>query len=129
MTTTSSFIVAVGTNPAKRYLLPSEARAEVLRAEGVAETRILVATGTHRAMTDAELIAYSQGINERMKEIKSRLAVLGTQFTQNLLADERDWQMELTEADLDGLPDFVIRAARAASRRSRSPCCSMGVRQ
>jgi peptidyl-dipeptidase Dcp len=50
----------------------------------------------------------------RMKEIKSRLAELGTAFTQNLLADERDWFMELSEADLEGLPDFVIKAARAA---------------
>ncbi|MFY0596817.1 MAG: M3 family metallopeptidase [Cognatishimia sp.] len=50
----------------------------------------------------------------RMKEIKSRLAVLGTEFTQNLLADERDWFMELTEADLEGLPGFVMDTARAA---------------
>ncbi len=49
-----------------------------------------------------------------MKEIKSRLADLGTDFTQNLLADERDWFMDLAEDDLDGLPDFVIDAARAA---------------
>lgn len=50
----------------------------------------------------------------RMKEIKSRLAVLGTEFTQNLLADERDWFMPLSEADLEGLPAFVVDAARAA---------------
>ena len=50
----------------------------------------------------------------RMKEILSRLAVLGTDFGQNLLADERDWFMELSEADLDGLPEFTIAAARAA---------------
>lgn len=50
----------------------------------------------------------------RMQEIKSRLAVLGTQFTQNLLADERTWCMELAEADLEGLPDFAIAAARSA---------------
>ncbi|MQQ09733.1 peptidase M3 [Epibacterium sp. SM1979] len=50
----------------------------------------------------------------RMQEIKSRLATLGTNFTQNLLADERDWFMELSEDDLEGLPDFVIAAARAA---------------
>ncbi|MDA5558419.1 M3 family metallopeptidase [Shimia sp. MMG029] len=50
----------------------------------------------------------------RMKEIKSRLAVLGTDFTQNLLADERDWYMTLTEDDLEGLPGFVVDAARAA---------------
>jgi peptidyl-dipeptidase Dcp len=51
---------------------------------------------------------------ERLTAVKARLAVLGTQFSQNLLADERDWFMPLTEADLEGLPDFVITAARAA---------------
>ena len=50
----------------------------------------------------------------RMQEIKGRLATLGTEFTQNLLADERDWFMELGEDELEGLPDFVIAAARAA---------------
>ncbi|MFZ9198563.1 MAG: M3 family metallopeptidase [Paracoccaceae bacterium] len=51
---------------------------------------------------------------ERLTAVKARLAVLGTQFSQNLLADEREWFMPLTEADLEGLPDFVIAASRAA---------------
>lgn len=51
---------------------------------------------------------------ERLTAVKSRLAVLGTQFSQNLLADERSWFMELAEEDLEGLPDFVITTARAA---------------
>jgi peptidyl-dipeptidase Dcp len=51
---------------------------------------------------------------DRLKAVKERLAVLGTQFTQNLLADERDWAMDLSEGDLDGLPGFVVSAARAA---------------
>lgn len=51
---------------------------------------------------------------ERMKEIRARLAVLGTQFAQNVLADEKDWAMALSEADLEGLPGFVRDAARAA---------------
>jgi peptidyl-dipeptidase Dcp len=50
----------------------------------------------------------------RLTDVKGRLAVLGTQFSQNLLADERDWFMPLTEADLEGLPDFVVAASRAA---------------
>ncbi len=50
----------------------------------------------------------------RMKEIKGRLAVLGTEFTQNLLADEREWFMPLAEEDLEGLPGFAVDAARAA---------------
>ncbi|MGI3163371.1 M3 family metallopeptidase [Pseudooceanicola sp. 200-1SW] len=51
---------------------------------------------------------------KRMKEIMGRLAELGTAFTQNLLADERDWFMELAEADLAPLPAFLASAARAA---------------
>ncbi|WP_298260753.1 M3 family metallopeptidase [uncultured Litoreibacter sp.] len=52
---------------------------------------------------------------DRLKEVKERLAVIGTQFTQNLLADERDWSMALSETDLEGLPDFVVATARAAA--------------
>jgi peptidyl-dipeptidase Dcp len=52
---------------------------------------------------------------DRLKEVKERLAVLGTQFTQNLLADEREWFMELAEGDLEGLPDFVVATAKAAA--------------
>jgi len=52
---------------------------------------------------------------DELKEVTQRLAVLGTEFTQNLLADERTWYMELKEGDLDGLPDFVLAAAEAAA--------------
>ena len=50
----------------------------------------------------------------RLTEVKSRLAVLGTRFSQNLLADERGWSMALGESDLAGLPEFVVASARAA---------------
>ncbi|MDZ4310197.1 MAG: M3 family metallopeptidase [Cypionkella sp.] len=50
----------------------------------------------------------------RLTAVKSRLAVLGTTFSQNLLADERAWFMELSEDDLEGLPEFVVASARAA---------------
>ncbi len=70
---------------------------------------------THRSFTRAG--AGLQGAaRDRLTAVKSRLAVLGTEFTQNLLADERDWVMALAETDLDGLPDFVIAAAREAGR-------------
>ncbi|WP_417628800.1 M3 family metallopeptidase [Pararhodobacter aggregans] len=52
--------------------------------------------------------------SDRMAAVKSRLATLGTEFTQNLLADERDWCMVLD--DLAGLPDFVVDTARAAAK-------------
>ncbi len=65
--------------------------------------------------------------SDRMKEITSRLAVLGTSFTQNLLKDERDWAMPLSEADLEGLPDFVVATARAAGaeRGAKGPVVTL----
>lgn len=51
----------------------------------------------------------------RLTAVKSRLAVLGTSFGQNLLADERAWFMPLAEDHMEGLPDFVIASARAAA--------------
>jgi peptidyl-dipeptidase Dcp len=48
----------------------------------------------------------------RLTEVKSRLAVLGTAFAQNVLAEERNWSMPLT--DTTGLPDYLIDAAQAA---------------
>jgi len=53
---------------------------------------------------------------DRMAQIKQRLAVLGTAFSQNMLADERGWYMELAPDDLTGLPDFLIRAATSAGQ-------------
>ena len=53
---------------------------------------------------------------ERLAAVKERLAVLGTRFSQNLLADERAWSMALPEDARDGLPGFVVAAAEAAGR-------------
>ncbi len=52
--------------------------------------------------------------SERLKAVMERLSVLGTNFVQNLLADEREWSMSLSEKDLNDLPEFVAAAARAA---------------
>jgi peptidyl-dipeptidase Dcp len=52
----------------------------------------------------------------RLAEVSKRLAVLGTAFTQNLLADEREWFMLLREDDLDGLPEFLKDSACAAAQ-------------
>lgn len=55
---------------------------------------------------------------ERLKEITQRLAVLGTDFTQNLLADERGWSMPLSTDDAAALPDFLVSAAEGAGREA-----------
>jgi peptidyl-dipeptidase Dcp len=70
---------------------------------------------THRGFVRSGA-ALTGSAEKRLKDIKSRLATLGTEFTQNLLTDERDWHMELAEDDLEGLPDFAVDAARAAGK-------------
>ena len=53
---------------------------------------------------------------KRLAEINERLAALGTQFSQNVLADESGWKLVLeTEADRAGLPDWLLAAASAAA--------------
>lgn len=53
----------------------------------------------------------------RIAEISQRLATLGTQFSQNILRDESDYQLVLeTEEDRAGLPDFLLTAAAEAAR-------------
>ena len=77
------------------------------------KTRLLYLTRRGFVRAGAALIGAQE---TRMHEIMARLAELGTAFTQNLLADEADWHLELSEADLQGLPDFVVTAARAAGQ-------------
>ncbi len=55
---------------------------------------------------------------ERLKEVTQRLAVLGTSFTQNLLADERSWSMRLPDKDAKDLPGFLVSAAEGAGREA-----------
>ncbi|NOD92790.1 peptidase M3 [Ruegeria sp. HKCCD4884] len=81
------------------------------------QARVLMLT--HRGFVRAGAALAGED-DTRMQEIKSRLASLGTSFTQNLLADERDWFMDLTEEDLQGLPDFVVDAARAAGQEKEA---------
>ena len=53
---------------------------------------------------------------DRLARVRTRLAELGTAFEQNLLADERDWVLQLSLEDLEGCPDFLVSAAAEASR-------------
>jgi len=53
---------------------------------------------------------------QRLKEIAQRLATLGTNFGQNVLADEQSYVLPLAAEDLAGLPDFARAAARGAAQ-------------
>lgn len=59
--------------------------------------------------------ALSAEAKARMTEISERLAVLHTLFGQNVLQDEKEWQLVLGRDDLDGLPDFLTAAAAQAA--------------
>jgi peptidyl-dipeptidase Dcp len=50
---------------------------------------------------------------DRLAAIAQRLAVLGTQFNQNVLGDEEDWTLPLNEAQMAGIPSAVRDAAAA----------------
>ncbi len=56
-------------------------------------------------------------VKQRLAAISERLATLGTNFGQNVLADEKGWSLVLEgEDDLAGLPDFLVAAAAQAAR-------------
>jgi len=59
--------------------------------------------------------ALDKPAQDRLAAINERMASLGTQFGQNVLADEKSYALVLEEGDLAGLPDFARDAARAAA--------------
>ncbi|MGH6789465.1 MAG: M3 family metallopeptidase [Pseudolabrys sp.] len=59
--------------------------------------------------------ALAKDAQDRLAAINERLAGLGTQFGQNVLADEKAYALVLEEGDLAGLPEFALAAARAAA--------------
>jgi peptidyl-dipeptidase Dcp len=65
--------------------------------------------------------ALDQPAQDRLAAINERLASLGTQFGQNVLADEKGYALVLEEADLAGLPDFAIANAGAAAEARGLP--------
>src|SRR5450830_2048561 len=64
--------------------------------------------------------ALDKPAQDRLATINERLASLGTQFGQNVLADEKAYALVLEEGDLAGLPDFARDAARAAAEERRA---------
>jgi peptidyl-dipeptidase Dcp len=65
--------------------------------------------------------ALEKPAQDRLAAINERLASLGTQFAQNVLADEKSFVMVLDLGDLAGLPDFARAAASAAANERGYP--------
>ena len=76
------------------------------------EVRVLQLTHRNFIRSGAQL---SNNNRIRHKEITKKLSELGTSFSQNLLADERDWHLELGESDIHELPHFLQSATKSAA--------------
>jgi peptidyl-dipeptidase Dcp len=80
------------------------------------ETRVLERHWKGFVKSGAKLPKEQQ---KRLAEINEMLSSLGTSFGQNVLADEKNWFLLLSdETELSGLPDFV-RDAMAAAAEAR----------
>ena len=65
--------------------------------------------------------ALTPAAKARIGEISGRLATLTTQFSQNVLTDEKDFVLPVpTAADRAGLPDFTVAAAASAAKEHGS---------
>ena len=53
---------------------------------------------------------------QRLSAIAQRLAVLGTQFCQNVLGDEEEWHLPLSEAQMGGIPAALREACAAKAK-------------
>ena len=82
------------------------------------QSRVLMLT--HRSFVRAG--AQLEGENaDRLAEVKSRLSTLGTEFMQNIVAEERSWTMELGPEDVKPLPQFLVDAAEEAGVEKEKP--------
>jgi peptidyl-dipeptidase Dcp len=107
---------AIATNPA--LFAKVEALWQRRDALGLSSEQMRVLERYHRKHVRAGARLNEAG-RKRMSEIAERLAELGTQFSQNVLADEASYMLLLeSEADLAGLPAF-LRAAAAATAEER----------
>ncbi len=101
------------------YLNPDLwARLAAIPADGLGdeERRVLERYRTRFRRAGADLAPEAKA---RMAEIAARMSELGTQFSQNLLADESRFVLPLDgEDDLAGLPPF-LRAAAASAAEER----------
>lgn len=93
---------------------------EARESLGLSEEQLRLLERTHRGFirSGARLGGEAKA---RLAAINERLAGLGTSFGQNLLKDEASYALIIEdEADLDGLPPFVVAAmARAAADRGQ----------
>jgi peptidyl-dipeptidase Dcp len=107
---------AIHMNPAlfDRIATIKAAPSDGARALDAEQARVLERYFTTFRRAGAGLDAAARS---RLAAIGERLAALGTQFSQRVLADEQGWTLPLaTDEDLAGLPEHLCAAARAAAQ-------------
>lgn len=87
---------------------------------GLAEDQRRLLDRIHRGFVRSGA-ALDEASRARMTAISERLAVLHTQFGQNVLHDEKSWHLALQDVDLDGLPGFLRDSARDAAAERGLP--------
>ena len=52
---------------------------------------------------------------ERLRYLREQLASLTTNFSQNILKEENEWYLEISEDKLDGLPGYLVEGMKIAA--------------
>jgi len=52
---------------------------------------------------------------ERLRHLREQLASLTTNFSQNILKEENEWYLEVSEDKLDGLPEHLVEGMKIAA--------------
>ena len=55
----------------------------------------------------------------RIREIKEKLASLHTLFNQKILKEESSWYLEIPEAELESLPNYLVVAMKEAAKERK----------
>ncbi len=78
---------------------------DTLTGRSAEDLRLLERTHSGFVRGGANLKGADRG---RLSQINAELSSLGTQFSQNILADEKSWVLALGADDLAGLPAFLV---------------------
>lgn len=60
--------------------------------------------------------ALSQQAQAELADLQAELASLSTQFQQNVMKDEEEWEMALTREEMSGCPESLLEAAEMAAK-------------
>lgn len=80
----------------------------------LSEEQIRLVERVHMDFTRAGA-QFDDATQQEYAEIKAKLASLATEFSQNVMKDEEEYELILTQADLSGCPDSLVEAAQQAA--------------